>query len=163
MAEMPNNAPAEKSPIAVNEQAPAVGASEIEIAATPEAVWDVLTAIDRWPSWNPHVKSMSIQGGVTEGSQFRWKAGPGTITSIIRRVEPPRLIAWTGKTFGIKAIHVYTLEPRDGKTFVRTVESYDGLVARLFRGSLQKTLDTALADGLRYLKTEVEGRTTGQT
>lgn len=142
--------------LGINEQAPAVGRSEIEIAASPEAVWDVLTAFERWPSWNPEVKSMSIQGPVAEGTVFRWKAGPGTITSTIRRVEPPRLIAWTGKTLGIKAIHFYWLESRDGRTFVRTAESYEGLVVRLLRRSLQKTLDTALADGLRHLKAAVE-------
>jgi hypothetical protein len=148
------------SPTEVNEQAPVVGASEIEIAAAPEAVWDVLVAIDRWPSWNPDVESVSMEGPVAEGSVFRWKAGPGTITSTIRRVEPPRLIAWTGKTLGIDAIHVYRLEPRDGGTFVRSEESYDGLVARLLRGSLRKTLDRTLRDGLHYLKKEVEQQAT---
>ena len=146
--------------IGINEQAPVVGRSELELAAPPETVWDVLTAIERWPSWNPDVKSMSMQGPVAEGSVFRWKAGPGTITSTIQRVEPPRSIAWTGRTLGISAIHVYRLEPADGKTLVRTEESYEGLVARLLRGSLQKTLDRALADGLRYLKDEAESRTT---
>lgn len=145
--------------MAVNKQAPVVGASETEIAADPELVWEVLTAIDRWPSWNPQVKSMDLQGAVAEGSQFRWKAGPGTITSTIRRVDPPRLIAWTGKTLGIDAIHEYRLEPRDGQTLVQTEESYEGLVARLFRGPLQKTLDSALAEGLGYLKAEAERRT----
>jgi hypothetical protein len=48
---------------------------------------------------------MAMQGAVARGSTFRWKAGPGTITSRIERVEPPRLIAWTGKTLGIHAIH----------------------------------------------------------
>ena len=142
----------------IDEQAPVTGAAEIEIEATPDTVWDVLTAIDRWPSWNPAVKSMSMQGPLTPGAVFRWKAGPGTITSTIRHVEPPRLIAWTGKTLGIRAIHVYRLEPRDGRTFLQTEESYSGLVARLLRGSLQKTLDRALADGLRYLKEEAEQR-----
>lgn len=144
----------------INEQAPVVGTSEIEIAAPPEAVWDVLTAIEQWPSWNPDVKSVSMQGPAAEGTVFRWKAGPGTITSTIRQVEPPRLIAWTGKTLAIRAIHVYRLEPVDGKTLVRTEESYEGLVARLLRGSLQKTLERALADGLRHLKNEAESRTT---
>jgi hypothetical protein len=67
------------------------------------------------------------------------------------------LIAWTGKTLGIKAIHFWHFEPRNGRTFVRTEESYDGLIARLLRRSLQKTLDRALAEGLGFLKTEVEG------
>jgi hypothetical protein len=142
----------------INREAPVVGTSEIEIDAPAQTVWDVLTAIDRWPTWNPDVKSVSMEGPVAPGSVFRWKAGPGTITSTIQRVEPPRLIAWTGRTFGIKAIHFYRLETRDGRTFVRTEESYDGIVARLLRGSLQKTLDTALADGLRYLESEAEQR-----
>jgi hypothetical protein len=101
----------------------------------------VLTDFEAWPSWNPDVKARSMTGAVAEGSEFRWKAGPGTITSVIRRVEPLRLIGWTGRTLGIRAIHFWWLEPRDGTTFVRTAESYDGLVARLVRRQLQKVLD----------------------
>jgi hypothetical protein len=152
------NTHAKEFPAGINERAPVVGASEIEIGATPEAVWEVLTSFERWPSWNADVKSMSVEGPVASGTVFRWKAGRGTITSTIRRVEPPRLIAWSGKTLGIKAIHFWHLEPRNGSTFVRTEESYEGLVTRLFRGPIQKTLDKALADGLQYLKTEVERR-----
>ncbi|MGH3019240.1 MAG: SRPBCC family protein [Gaiellaceae bacterium] len=142
----------------VNRNAPVVAATEIDVAATPEAVWDVLTDIESWPRWNPDVKSMSLQGGLTKGSVFRWRAGPGTITSTIQRVEPPKLIAWTGTTLGIKAKHVYRLEPRGEATLVQTEESYEGLVARLLRGSLQKTLENGLSDGLRYLKAETERR-----
>lgn len=149
---------ATESPAGINERAPVVGASEIEIGATPEAVWEVLTSLEHWPSWNPDVKSMSVDGPVAAGTVFRWKAGPGTVESTIRRVEPPRLIAWTGKTLGIKAVHFWHLEPRNGGTFMRSAESYEGLVTRLFRGPLQKTLDKALADGLQYLKREVERR-----
>ena len=72
---------------------------------------------------------MSIEGPVATGTVFRWKAGPGTITSTIQRVERPRLIAWTGRTLGIEAIHDWHLDARDGGTFVRTEESYEGLVA----------------------------------
>ena len=145
--------------VEINEQAPVVGTGETEISAPPEVVWDVLTEIDRWPSWNPDVKSTSMDGGLVEGSEFRWKAGPGTITSVLQHVDPPRSIAWTGKTLGIRAIHVYRLEPRGERTLVSTEESYEGLPARLFRGPVQKTLDTALVDGLRYLKDEAERRT----
>jgi hypothetical protein len=140
----------------INEEAPVIGRGEIEIAATPEGVWRVLTAFERWPAWNHDVKSISFQGGVTNGSVFRWKAGPGTITSTIQRVEPPRVIAWTGRTLGIKAIHFWWLEPRNGNTFVRTEESYEGLMARALRGPVQKALDDGLANGLRSLKAEAE-------
>jgi uncharacterized protein YndB with AHSA1/START domain len=154
-----NTAHATDSPTGINTRAPVVGASEIEISAPPEAVWAVLTELERWPSWNSDVKSMMVQGPLAPGSVFRWKAGPGTIESTIDRVEPPRLIAWTGMTLGIKAIHFWHLEPRGSGTFVRTEESYEGLVTRLFRRPIQKTLDRALDDGLRSLKAEVERHT----
>jgi hypothetical protein len=101
---------------------------------------------------------MSVSGDVVPGTEFRWKAGPGTITSTIRRVEPPTLIGWTGRTLGIRATHVYRLEGREGGTLVRSEESYEGLVARVLRRPLRKTLDAALADGLRHLKLEAERR-----
>ena len=142
----------------VNRNAPVVAADEIEIAASPGAVWDVLTDLESWPRWNPDVKSMSLDGGLEKGSVFRWQAGPGTITSTIQDVQPPTRIAWTGSTFGIKAKHVYRLEPRGDATHVQTEESYEGLVARLLRGSLQKTLEKGLSDGLRSLKAEAERR-----
>jgi hypothetical protein len=93
------------------------------------------------------------------GSAFRWKAGPGTITSTIQDVDPPRRIAWTGTSFGIKAIHVHTFEPRAGGTLVTTEESYDGVVARLLRRRLQNILDSTLESELEHLKTEAERRT----
>jgi hypothetical protein len=52
---------------------------EIQIAAPPEIVWEVLTDFDRWQDWNPEVKSMSFDGPLAPGAMFRWKAGPGTI------------------------------------------------------------------------------------
>jgi hypothetical protein len=140
----------------INAQAPVVGSSEIEIAVAPEAAWAVLTAIGEWPSWNPAITSVSFEGELDEGSEFRWKAGPGTIRSTIRDLDAPWRIAWTGTSLGIKAIHVHTLERSNGGTLVRTEESYDGLVARLFRGRLQKTLDGALQSGLQHLKAEAE-------
>jgi uncharacterized protein YndB with AHSA1/START domain len=37
-------------------QAPIKSKREIEIAAPPEVVWDVLTDFRQWPEWNPRVK-----------------------------------------------------------------------------------------------------------
>jgi uncharacterized protein YndB with AHSA1/START domain len=143
----------------IDTAAPVVAVGQIEIAAEREVVWDVLSGIRQWPNWNPDVKSVSMSDPVSEGSEFRWKAGPGTITSTLRSVEPPRRIAWSGKAFGLHALHVYALEARDRMTLVRTEESYSGFTAHLFRGRLQKALDNALESGLRHLKVEAERRT----
>jgi len=136
--------------------APVVSAAEIEIDAPIERVWAVLTDVEAWPGWNPDVRSASLRGPFEEGATFRWKAGPGTITSRVEHVDRPRRLSWSGRTLGIRALHVWRLDERDGGTLVRTEESYEGLVARALRRMLQKTLDAALADGARSLKTEAE-------
>jgi hypothetical protein len=117
----------------VDESAAVVASAEIEIQASADTVWNVITDVERWPEWNPDVKDATLADRPAEGASFRWKAGPGTITSTFRRLESPRLVGWTGRTLGIHAVHVYRLEPRGDATHVRSEESWDGLAARLLR------------------------------
>ena len=142
----------------VNQSAPVVASDQIDVNADPATVWEVISAIDAWPSWNPAVKAASMHGPLAEGTTFRWKAGPGTINSTLQQVDPPHVLGWTGKTLGIKAVHVYRLEDRDGRTTVYTAESWEGLIARLLRRSMQRQLETALRPGLERLKQESERR-----
>jgi uncharacterized protein YndB with AHSA1/START domain len=142
--------------------APVFAESSIDIAAPPDVVWAVMAAIDRWPEWNPEVKSAHLEGELSEGATFRWKTGPATITSTLRQVDPPSRIVWTGKTFGIKAIHVWNIEPLGSGARVRTEESWDGLVARMTRRSSQRTVEKALKEGPLHLKAEAERRATGR-
>lgn len=138
--------------------APVRSRREIDIAAPAEVVWEVLTDFDRWPQWNPEVKSMSWDGPLAPGSAFRWKAGPGRIVSTLEEVDRPRYVRWRGRTMSIAAIHEWRFEERDGGTHVETNESFSGVLARLLRGSLQKQLDRALEAGLDHLKREAERR-----
>jgi len=155
------NASTESAPTngaTINSEAPIILNAEIEVAAPPHLVWEVLSAIDGWPNWNPEVKKASLDGELKEGTSFRWKAGPSSLTSKLVTVAAPRQIAWTGKSLGLSATHVYNLEPRDGKTLVRTEESVGGILARLVRRPLTKRMDTAVRRGLEGLKTEAERR-----
>ena len=142
----------------VDKGAPVYATSEIDIAASPEIVWDVMSAIDDWPQWNPDVKEARLEGPVAEGSTFRWKAGPGRIRSTLVVVDPPRAIGWTGTTLGIRAGHVWGLEPKDRGCAVTTEESWDGPLVRLFRRWSQRTVEKALRDGLAHLRSEAERR-----
>jgi hypothetical protein len=99
-----------------------------------------------------------IEGPIAPATTFRWKAGPGTIRSTIHSVDEPRRIDWSGTTIGIKAIHVHELEEREGRTIVRTAESWDGFAVRLLRGSMTKTLQKSIDSGLTHLKAEAERR-----
>jgi uncharacterized protein YndB with AHSA1/START domain len=145
----------------VNRNAAVIAEAEIEVAAPPETVWEVISDLERWPSWNPEVKSLALSGPVAPGSEFRWKAGGVGIRSQLEEVEPPRKIGWTGKAVGLRARHVYNLGRRDDATIVTTTESFDGVAARLFRKRMQATLETSLDKGLDHLKAEAERRSSG--
>lgn len=140
----------------VSRSAPVLVRDEVDIAAAPEMVWRLLADINGWPNWNPAVTKAELQGELAPGSIFRWRAGPGTITSVLRETEPGRVLAWTGSTFGINAVHIYRIEPIDGKTRVFTAESWEGLPVRLLRGRMQRTLDRSLRAGLKALKAAAE-------
>jgi hypothetical protein len=145
----------------VDRSAPAVASGSIEIEAPPEVVWDVLTNIEAWPSWNPEVRTATVDGELRPYATFRWKAGPGTITSTIQELDPPNRITWRGSTVGIRAIHVYRLEAGPSGTSVVSEESWAGLPVRLLRGFLGRQLQKSTDAGLQHLKREAERRSSG--
>ena len=142
----------------INQNAPVIAQEQMHIAADVQTVWDVLSDIEQWPRWNAAVRSVSVHGPVASGTSFDWKAGPGTIKSRIAEVDAPHRIVWTGVTFGIRAVDAFSFEAADGGTLVREDESWEGLLARLFRSRMERTLSSSLRDGLRSLKAEAERR-----
>jgi uncharacterized protein YndB with AHSA1/START domain len=145
-------------PMEINQNAPATADGELAIDADPQAVFAVIAAIDQWPSWNPDVKSVSVEGPVQPGTVFRWKAGPSSLTSVLQVVDPPREIAWTGTTMGIKAVHVFRFQPSGGGTLARSEESWEGLLPSLLKGYSRRTLDKGIRSVLAHLKSEAERR-----
>jgi hypothetical protein len=129
------------------------------VSASPEALWDVLADFEKWPTWNPDVDSVTLNGPVANGSIFRWKAGPTRLVSTLQRVDRPRALGWTGRTWGVRAIHLWRFEPRPGGAVASMEESFDGAVAKLLRKRLQKQLDETTAKGLQALKAAAEGST----
>ena len=136
----------------VDHNAPAVVRAETVVAEPPDAVWRLISDIDSWPAWNPDVRSARLEGELAPGSTFRWKAGPGTIVSTLRSVEPEREIGWSGRTMGIDALHVYRLEPVGDGTRVVSEESWAGLPVRLLRARMRRTLERSLRTGLEHLE-----------
>ena len=61
----------------INRNAPATADGELRIDADPRTVFSVISAIDQWPSWNPDVKSVQLQGPVQPGTVFRFQASDG--------------------------------------------------------------------------------------
>ena len=87
-----------------------IAEGSLQIAATPEVVWDVISDLAAWPTWNRGVRSVTLDGPLQPGTGFRWKAGSSTLVSTLRVVDAPREIGWTGKTMGIPFISPYNPE-----------------------------------------------------
>jgi hypothetical protein len=142
--------------MAIDESAPVVARGSIGVDAEPARVWALMSSIEAWPSWNPDVRWARLDGELAAGSRFTWKAGPGTIRSTLTDVGEPSRLAWTGTTLGIHAVHVWQIEPTDGGSEVRTEESWSGVLPRLLRSAMTRSLQTAIDRGLKALKAAAE-------
>lgn len=140
----------------INQHAPLAARKEILIAAPVEKVWRIQSAIERWPEWQPDVSSVRLEGALTPGTVFRWKAKGLTITSTLQEVEPPRRISWTGVAPGMQAIHIWLFEPQDNFTRVVTEESLSGWLTHLLKLFDRAFLEKSLEASLQTLKARVE-------
>jgi uncharacterized protein YndB with AHSA1/START domain len=145
----------------IDRDAPATAEGEIDIAASPEVVWSVISDLSAWPSWNTDVKSMSVEGPLQPGTTFRWRSGSAKLTSTLRTFDPPKAIGWTGTTMGIKAVHIFTFEPSGGGTRATSAESFRGLIPSVLRGYSRKVLRRGIDAILASLKAESERRAHG--
>ena len=139
----------------VDHRAPVCESAETVIDAPPEVVWDTLSDLRSWPRWMPGVRTVSVGEPLRVGTEFQWKAGPGTIRSEILDCDRPRSVGWKGQTLGISALHVWRMQMQDGATHVLTEESWAGPLPRLFPGLMGKSVSKALHDGLPALSAEV--------
>lgn len=125
--------------------------TEIEIAAAPEAVWEVLAAIDSWSEWNPVIGGVKLDGPLREGTPGRLMlllpppVGPRTLAVRLVTVRPQRELAWKGGVPGVmQGRHGFRLEPTNAGAGTRLVhtEVFSGVLApglvRLLRGQLGK-------------------------
>jgi uncharacterized protein YndB with AHSA1/START domain len=132
--------------------------AQVDIAASSERVWDLLSNIDRWPQWNALVQAAELSGPLLPGSVFRWKSKGLTIVSTLQDVTPNQRLTWTGKAFGTRAIHTWEIAETDRGVVLRTAESFDGWLPRLMPRSMQRTLDATLPAWLQAIKSEAETR-----
>jgi len=140
----------------INSKAPVKCNKTILINAKPEKVWAILTNIDQWANWQTDITKPKLNGQLKPSTTFDWKTGGAKIHSTIQTVEEFKYIGWTGKTFGMLAIHNWKLTTENGQTKVEVEESMEGLFAKLFRKSFNKNLEKGMQNWLDLLKTESE-------
>lgn len=142
----------------IDRHAPVSARGEVVIDASRDTIWSLLSDIERWPAWSRDIASATLHGPLAPGSAFTWKAGPGAIRSTLIAIESGELMAWTGSTMGIRAVHVWRIAAIGDKVSVVTEESWSGLLASLLRRAMRRRLQASIDDGLDHLKAEAERR-----
>jgi hypothetical protein len=144
--------------------------TDIEIHAPVSVVWEVLGAFDRYPDWNPFIRS--IAGNKGSGAQLTVSLQPpGKGVTVIKPTIisyiPEREIRWVGHfiTGGLfDGEHVLMLDPIDDE-HVRFIhqEEFSGLLVQFFWNYLDihvrsgfKAMNKSLkkvseAGGIKYL------------
>lgn len=120
----------------VDTTAPVIASASIDIAAGPDAVWDVLTDVEAWPRFVPGVARSRLlnpeaRGRLAPSSRFAWVNNGVPIRSRIEVMTAEHRLTWTGSALWLVAVHRNTLEPLDaGGCRLTSDESMAGLGAR---------------------------------
>lgn len=140
----------------LREGAPVVIRRAIEVPSSSMRTWEVLTGVERWPSWHRGIQSAVLRGDLAPGNSLQWRADGMRIASILVECEEGRCIGWTIRTLGARGYQRWTLEElASGGTRVLLEESWHGLVVWLLKGTLGRTLNRSRSEWLEGLRREV--------
>ncbi len=137
--------------------------TEIEINASPERVWQLLTDFASFPEWNPFIRQAI--GEPRKGAQLQVYLQPSgakgmTFRPKVLKAEPNRELRWLGH-FLIPGLfdgeHIFTIEPLEAGS-VRFVqrEVFTGLLVPLFARSLDKDTRRGFEEMNQALKLRAE-------
>jgi hypothetical protein len=137
--------------------------SEIEIQASPERVWEVLTDLAAYHKWNPFI--VRADGEPVVGSRLELHVRlPGRRPTIFRPVvlaaDPGRRLRWLGRLLvpGLfDGEHGFTLEPAGpGRVRLTQQERFRGLLARPILAVIVKPTQEGFRQMNQALKARAE-------
>jgi hypothetical protein len=139
--------------------------TSIEIAATPDKVWAVLTDLASYPQWHPVFKS--VTGQLAAGSELTIATTvPSTGKSMtvkvkVLTVEPDSELQWASKPLGVTiSKRRFLLSPSGGGTLLVQDGSFRGLGGgrgRAIRGVIGRIQDVYVAIN-EAIKEQAEAR-----
>lgn len=143
----------------INDNAVLKTSKEIEIHAPIDTVWNIQADINSWANWQPDISEAKLDGSIEPGTKFEWKSGGFKLHSTLEKVITNKIIGWRGVGLGASAIHVWEFSSlENGNTLVRTSESMDGWLVKLFKGMMRKKLNESLEAWLGALKYSAESQ-----
>jgi hypothetical protein len=111
---------------------------QVNILASAERIWRLLTDAEGFPRWNSTVSG--VEGRIRDGERLRLRV-PGTdrvFTPKVSEVVPNERMTWTGGFAPVfKGVRTFVLSPRnDGSTDFAMEERFSGLILPLIKGSM---------------------------
>lgn len=133
--------------------------TEITINAPVQTVWEILTDFEKYPGWNPFIRS--LEGDVKEGHKFKVIIQPPgsramTFKPVCLEYSSNRSFRWLGHLFipGLfDGEHIFELiELKDGSTKFVQREHFKGVLVLL----LWKQLNTNTRKGFEAMNRKLK-------
>jgi len=118
--------------------------AQIDVGATPERVWEVLTDLAAYPAWNPFI--VRAEGAVAPGRRLTLTMQPVggramTLRPRLVEVAAGRVLRWRGR-LGLPGLmdaeHTFVLHPRAGGTRLVQSETFRGVLVPFVAASLDR-------------------------
>ena len=139
--------------------------ASIEIHATPQRVWAILTDLPAYKQWNPFIVSSSgrVQVGATLTNRMHDASGDTTFTPAVLVVRPGRELRWIGRVGPgglFDGEHTFTIQPiRPDLVRFTQREDFTGVAVPFYESKLHAdTLPQFRAMNAALAQRATEGR-----
>jgi hypothetical protein len=139
--------------------------TEIEINASSETVWNLLTGTSRFPEWNPFIRR--LQGELKVGQKLAVLLQPSgargmEFKPVVLKVEPNKELRWLGRLIlpGLfDGEHIFQIEPvGGGRVLFHQREIFSGVLVPLLKNSLETDTRRGFNEMNQKLKQLAESR-----
>jgi len=137
----------------------------IQISASIDQVWQVLTDFDHWKEWNPMVNQASGNASIHSRLSITMR-GPDAKDAmkyqpIVIEVNPPKSFRWRATMLGASMFtndRVFELKEKNGGTELINREEFSGLMVPLFWSKMSLFVVPMLDDMNKALKEKLEAK-----
>jgi len=109
----------------------------LEVAAAPEAVWQALIDLPRWPERDRYIRWVRPIGETPPagrwwevGRRYREQVRRGPFLPVfsltVSQVEEGKRVAWTARYLWVDAVHAWEVEAEGDNTVLTSDESFQG-------------------------------------
>ena len=135
--------------------------NQIDIAAPPEVVWNIVTNVQAWPDWYVGATNLTVLSPdrrVGPGVVVSWRTMGLDFNSEVKEWEPPTRFAWESRKAVIQGYHAWLIVPTATGCRVITDESFNGFLAYMQRSFIPNKLHRLHQIFLEELKVKAEAQ-----